>query len=91
MAITLDAGTRKNAVKTNQRHGKDTGSPEVQVAMLTERIKNVSSHTQSHQKDNHSRRGLVSMVGKRNRLLRYLARTNPKGYQELISRLGLRK
>ena len=69
----------------------DTGSPEVQVAMLTERIQDIAKHLETHDHDFHSRRGLVMMVGKRNRLLRYLARTDPKRYQDVIARLGLRK
>lgn len=89
MALSLE--NRKKVVTSHQRHGKDSGSPEVQVAMLTHRIRALSGHLEGHQKDNHSRRGLVMMVGKRNRLLRYLASRNPKGYQELIAKLGLRK
>jgi small subunit ribosomal protein S15 len=85
------AERRKEIVTTYRRAATDTGSPEVQVAMLTERIQDVSRHLQDHDHDFHSRRGLVMMVGKRNKLLRYLARTDPKRYQELISRLGLRK
>ena len=89
MAIASE--TRKKVVSTNRRHEKDTGSPEVQVGMLTEKIKAVSGHLGGHLKDNHSRRGLVMMVGRRNRLLKYLARTDPKSYQALIGRLCLRK
>ncbi len=89
MALTLD--TRRKVIGSHRRHEKDTGSPEVQVAMLTHRIRSISDHLQTNKKDNHSRRGLVMMVGQRNRLLRYLARTNPQGYQDLIARLGLRK
>ena len=89
--MSITAERRTQIVTTNSRHGKDTGSPEVQVAMLTARINQVAEHLGGHQKDNHSRRGLVMMVGKRNRLLKYLARTNPAAYQALIARLGLRK
>lgn len=89
MAIALER--RKQVIASNARHGTDTGSPEVQVSMLTERIKSVAEHLDGHKKDNHTRRGLVMMVGRRNRLLKYLARTNPSGYQTLIARLGLRK
>lgn len=85
------AERRKEIVSKNARHTKDTGSPEVQVAMLTERIVQASEHCKEHDHDFHSRRGLVMMVGRRNRLLRYLARTDPKKYQDLIARLGLRK
>ncbi|MBC7835054.1 MAG: 30S ribosomal protein S15 [Phycisphaerales bacterium] len=74
-----------------RRHGSDSGSPEVQIALLTQRIAELNEHLQSHKKDNHNRRGLILMVGKRNRLLRYLARTNRDGYLALIGRLGLRK
>lgn len=69
----------------------DTGSPEVQVAILSERIRNLTGHLQSHNKDFHSRRGLLVMVGQRRRLLDYLKRKNAARYQELIQRLGLRR
>ncbi|HRJ49606.1 MAG TPA: 30S ribosomal protein S15, partial [Phycisphaerales bacterium] len=72
-------------------HDGDTGSPEVQVALLSSRIQEVAEHLKIHDHDYHSRRGLIMMVGKRNRLLRYLARTDPQRYQTLIGRLGLRK
>ncbi len=85
------AERRKEIVSDYRRNDKDTGSPEVQVAMLTERIQDVSRHLQDHDHDFHSRRGLIMMVSKRNRLLRYLARTDPKRYQTVIARLGLRK
>lgn len=89
--MALLADERKQVVNTHHRHATDTGSPEVQIALLTARINAVSEHMQGHKKDFHSRRGLLMMVGKRNRLLRYLARTNPEGYQQLIGKLGLRK
>ncbi len=89
MAIALES--RKKVVTENRVHAKDTGSPQVQVAMLTARIKAVSEHLGGHLKDNHSRRGLVNMVGRRNRLLKYLASNDPKAYQALITKLGLRK
>ncbi len=69
----------------------DTGSPEVQVALLSERIKNLTDHLQTHEKDIHSRRGLLVMVGQRRRLLDYLKRKNEARYKELIERLGLRR
>jgi small subunit ribosomal protein S15 len=69
----------------------DTGSPEVQVALLSERIKNLTEHLQSHDKDFHSRRGLLVMVGQRRRLLDYLKRKSEARYKELIERLGLRR
>ena len=72
-------------------HDADTGSPEVQVAVLSERIKNLTDHLQTHEKDFHSRRGLLVMVGQRRRLLDYLKRKNAGRYQELVKRLGLRR
>ena len=69
----------------------DTGSPEVQVALLSERIKTLTDHLQTHEKDFHSRRGLLVMVGQRRRLLDYLKRKNADSYRKLIERLGLRK
>jgi small subunit ribosomal protein S15 len=69
----------------------DTGSPEVQVAILSERIRNLTSHLGDHKKDHHSRRGLLIMVGKRRRLLDYLKRTDEARYQNLIQRLGIRR
>lgn len=89
--MALIAEERKQIVKKNARHEKDTGSPEVQVALLTARIAEVADHLQGHAKDAHSRRGLLMMVGRRNRLLKYLAINNPEGYQKLIAKLGLRK
>jgi small subunit ribosomal protein S15 len=69
----------------------DTGSPEVQVAILSERINNLTEHFKSHVKDNHSRRGLLKMVSQRRTLLDYLRRTNEKSYQDLIEKLGIRR
>ncbi|MBO6091283.1 MAG: 30S ribosomal protein S15 [Acetobacter sp.] len=74
--------------KTNQ---SDTGSPEVQVAILTERIKNLTEHLESHKKDFHSRRGVLILVSRRSRLLDYLRRKSQERYQTLITRLGLRR
>jgi len=82
---------RKEIASTHRRHDTDSGSPEVQVALLTAGIKAVAEHLQGHDKDHHSRRGLLMMVGRRNKLLKYLARTNPADYQKLIAKLGLRK
>ncbi len=87
----LLAETRKSIAAKHRRHEKDSGSPEVQVAMLTAKISAVAEHLKTNDKDHHSRRGLLLMVGKRNRLLKYLAKTNPTDYQALISKLGLRK
>ncbi|MBR2289059.1 MAG: 30S ribosomal protein S15 [Clostridia bacterium] len=74
-----------------KRDEKDTGSPEVQVALLTERIKELTEHLKVHPKDNHSRRGMLKMVGKRRNLLNYLAKKDLNRHRELVQKLGLRK
>jgi small subunit ribosomal protein S15 len=84
------AFTKTAALEKNRRHATDTGSPEVQVAVLTERINYLTDHFRAHAKDHHSRRGLLKMVGKRRRLLDYLKRTNLAAYRKLIDELGLR-
>jgi small subunit ribosomal protein S15 len=89
--MTTTAEHRTNLVKKFQTHAKDSGSPEVQVALLTERINDLTEHLKLHMKDNASRRGLVLMAAKRNRLLKYLARADRPRYIDLIGRLGLRK
>lgn len=89
--MTITAEKKQSLVKEYQRDEKDSGSPEVQVAILTERIKALTEHLRGNRQDHASRRGLLLMVSKRSRLLRYLARTNRPAYQELIGRLGLRK
>lgn len=82
----------KCAVITNYRlHEHDTGSPEVQIALLSERINHLSEHFKTHKKDHHSRRGLLKMVGHRRRLLNYLKRKDITRYREVIERLGIRK
>ena len=85
------AESRKQTAQAYRRHDTDSGSPEVQIALLTDRIQSISEHLKGHERDHHTRRGLVLMVGKRNRLLRYLARTNRDKYLGIINRLGLRK
>lgn len=86
------AKTDKTEVVTGYRvHDKDTGSPEVQVALLTRRITDLTEHLKGHMKDHSSRRGLLKMVGKRSALLKYLGKTDKQRYQALIDRLGLRK
>lgn len=87
----IAAETKKNVISDFARHEKDSGSPEVQIAILTSRIKEVSDHLKGHKLDHHSRRGLIQMVNRRNRLLKYLARTDREKYLETIGRLGLRK
>ena len=84
------AFTKTAAVAKNRRHETDTGSPEVQVSVLTERINYLPDHFRAHAKDHHSRRGLLKMVGTRKRLLTYLKRTNLDAYRKLIDQLGLR-
>ena len=89
MSITAE---RKQAlIKEHAREEGDTGSPEVQVAILTDRIKNLTEHFKGHAKDNHSRRGLLMMVNKRRSLLDYLRKTEGERYTALIAKLGLRK
>jgi small subunit ribosomal protein S15 len=89
MSITAE---RKQAlIKEYGTKVGDTGSPEVQVAVLSERIKNLTEHLKGHNKDNHSRRGLLVMVGQRRRMLDYLKSTDGGRYENLISRLGLRR
>jgi small subunit ribosomal protein S15 len=78
-------------VDSTRRHAKDTGSTEVQVASITTRINELQEHFKAHKKDHASRRGLLLLVGKRNRLLKYMASSNREGYLSLIKRLGLRK
>ncbi|MGL6043852.1 MAG: 30S ribosomal protein S15 [Sandaracinobacteroides sp.] len=89
MSITLE---RKAAlIEDNAQRTGDTGSPEVQVAIITERIQNLTGHFKTHAKDNHSRRGLLMLVNKRRSLLDYLKRKDEARYQALIAKLGLRK
>ena len=85
------ASTKKEIVVQHQRHEGDTGSAEVQIAILTERINHLTEHLKGHKKDHASRRGLLIMVGKRNSLLKYLASTDVERYHQIISKLGLRK
>ena len=77
-------------IEANRTHATDTGSPEVQVAILTARIKELTEHLKVHKKDNHSRRGLLKMVGHRRRLLSYLYKTDIERYRSIIAKLGLR-
>lgn len=89
--MALDKDTKKELVDRFSRHEGDTGSPEVQVALLTERIIQLTRHMQEHKHDQHSRRGLLKLVGQRRRQLKYLSRTNPDSYRQLIQELGLRR
>ena len=81
---------KQEIINTYKREEKDTGSPEVQIALLTERINELTEHLKVHVKDNHSRRGLLKMVGKRN-LLNYLAKKDVQRYRDIVEKLGLRK
>ncbi len=89
MAITAER--KKELIQEYATQTGDTGSPEVQVAILTEHIKNLTEHLKVHRKDYASRRGLLMMVGQRSRLLRYVRRRNTQRYQTLVQRLGLRR
>lgn len=82
---------KSEVIGSYKRHESDTGSPEVQIALLTERINHLTDHFKVHKKDYHSRRGLLKMVGQRRRLLDYLKKSNLNKYRELISSLGIRK
>lgn len=88
--MALEADRKKAIIDQFRRHEKDTGSPEVQIAILTERINYLTEHLKVHKKDHHSRRGLLKMVGQRRALLNYLAREEPKRYEEIVEKLGLR-
>ena len=83
--------TKGGIIESYQTHPGDTGSPEVQVALLSERIEHLTEHFKTHRKDHHSRRGLLQMVGTRRRLLDYLKRKDADRYKELIKKLGIRK
>ena len=82
---------KQEIIATYKREEKDTGSPEVQVALLTERINELTEHLKVHVKDNHSRRGLLKMIGKRRNLLNYLAEKDVNRYREIVKKLSLRK
>lgn len=82
---------KKKIISKHAQHEKDTGSPRVQIAILTKRIKEVQDHLTTHPKDNHSRRGLLMMVGKRRKLLNYLRLNSKDNYEDLITKLKLRK
>ena len=89
--MSVTTGRKAEVIKTYAKKPGDTGSPEVQVAILSERINNLTEHFKSHVKDNHSRRGLLKMVGQRRQLLDYLRRTNEASYKSLIEKLGIRQ
>jgi small subunit ribosomal protein S15 len=87
----ITSQARRQTIDEHRIHAQDTGSAEVQVALLTQRINGLSEHFKTHGKDHHSRRGLLALVSQRRRLLDYLRRTGPERYQTLIERLGLRR
>jgi small subunit ribosomal protein S15 len=89
--MSITAERKADVIKGNARAANDTGSPEVQVAILSERIANLTEHFKTHAKDNHSRRGLLVLVNKRRSLLDYLKKTDQARYTDLITKLGLRK
>jgi small subunit ribosomal protein S15 len=89
--MALQKKNKLSIIKTSRLHDTDTGSPEVQVALLSERIVKLSDHLKTHKKDNHSRRGLLQMVNKRRRLLTYLKKKNEERYNALVERLELNK
>jgi len=89
--MSITAEKKQELIKTHARGSDDTGSPEVQVAILTSRIQTLTEHFKTHAKDNHSRRGLLMMVNKRRSLLDYLKREDTTRYSDLITKLGLRK
>lgn len=89
--MSVSAERKQEIIKDNAQQESDTGSPEVQVAILTERIRNLTEHFKGNHKDNHSRRGLLMMVNKRRNLLAYLKKVDVERYNALIQKLGLRK
>ena len=89
MTTVIEAKTK--TIEEHQRHDGDTGSAEVQIALLTKRINHLTEHLKTHKKDHASRRGLLKMVGKRSSLLKYLGNTTPDRYRSIIGKLGLRK
>ena len=91
MTAVLDADKRKGIIGSYQLHEKDTGSPEVQIALLSGRIEYLTEHFKMHKKDHHSRRGLLKLVGQRRRLLDYVKNKDVERYRAVIQRLGLRK
>lgn len=89
--MVMDAEKKKKVIVDYAKHEGDTGSPEVQIALLTARILELTSHFQEHKKDFHSRQGLLKLVGRRRNLLKYLRKTDVQRYREILERLGLRK
>jgi len=91
LQMAMDKEKKQGIIGTYKVHEKDTGSPEVQIALLSERITYLTEHFKTHKKDHHSRRGLLSLVGRRRKLLDYLKSSNKERYSKIIESLGLRK
>jgi small subunit ribosomal protein S15 len=89
--VALPTDTKSNIIREHATHEGDTGSPEVQIALLSARISGLTEHLKEHRKDHHSRRGLLMMVGQRRRLLNYLSNKDIERYRALVSKLGLRR
>lgn len=89
--MALTKNEKNTIIGEYKQHDTDTGSPQVQIALLTTRIQGLTEHLKAHPQDQHSRRGLLKLVGQRRRHLRYLSRTNPDAYREILQRLGLRR
>ncbi len=89
--MSITAEKKAEIIKKYARHEGDTGSPEVQIAILTERIKNLTEHIKQNKKDLHSRRGLIGMVNKRRKLLKYLKRVDAERYEKIVKELGIRQ
>lgn len=89
--MALQQAHKEDIITTTRLHDEDTGSPEVQIALLTERITQLTAHLRSHRQDHHSRRGLLKLVGRRRRLLAYLSNVNIERYRSTIARHGLRR
>lgn len=87
----MDKALKQRIIEENRTHETDTGSPEVQIALLTERINHLTEHLKTHKKDHHSRRGLLMMVGQRRGLLNYLTKIDIERYRAIIAKLGIRK
>jgi small subunit ribosomal protein S15 len=89
--MSLDKEQKTTLIQSFARHEGDTGSPEVQIALLSNRINYLTEHLKTHKHDEHSRRGLLKLVGQRRRQLNYLAKRNPDSYREMLEKLGLRR
>lgn len=89
--MPLEPGAKQNVITSHRLHDSDTGSPEVQIALLSQRIEYLTEHFKVHKKDHHSRRGLLKLVGQRRRLLDYLKRSDVERYRKIVSSLSLRK